>query len=138
MLYGRHLDFVNRRRISVAPRIYLFCLILFLSPFIIIGVLTRENRLFTLRTEELLTLPEHPISSTPTPLFSRSHNKCSVRLYFIMFSSEFMFYLCHLYLIRHNDVQQDFHIKWCWCRLKVTRHVPHQEQELLTLTEFTP
>ena len=57
-------------------------------------------------------------------------------MYLIVFSSEFMFYLCHLYLTTHNGVQQDFHIKWCAFRLKVTRHVPHMEQDLHTNTEY--
>ena len=57
-------------------------------------------------------------------------------MHLVVFSSEFMFYLCHLYLTTHNGVQQDFHIKWCAFRLKVTRHVPHMEQDLHTNTEY--
>ena len=72
----------------------------------------------------------------PHPCFSGSHKRCSVRMYLIVFSSEFMFYLCHLYLTTHNGVQQDFYIKWCAFRLKVTRDVPHMEQDLHTNTEY--
>jgi hypothetical protein len=44
-----------------------------------------------------------------------------------------IFHLCYLYLFTYTIVQHDFHIKWCSCRLTVTRRVSLMEQELLTL-----
>jgi hypothetical protein len=46
-----------------------------------------------------------------------------------------MFYLCVLYLFTYTGVQHDFHVRWCWCHLAVTRRVTIVEQELLTLPE---
>ena len=46
---------------------------------------------------------------------------------------EFMLY--KLYLFTHTDVQYDFCITWCSCRLAVTRLVTVVEQALLTLPE---
>ena len=43
-----------------------------------------------------------------------------------------MFYVCYLYLFTHNGVQHYFYFR---CHLAVTQHVPHVEQELLTLPE---
>jgi hypothetical protein len=43
--------------------------------------------------------------------------------YFLLFCLEFMFYLCYLYLFTYIDVKHDFHIRWCSCRLTVTRRV---------------
>ena len=37
--------------------------------------------------------------------------------------------------ILYNDVQHDFYIRWCSCRLTVTRQVSQVEQELSTLYE---
>jgi len=46
-----------------------------------------------------------------------------------------MFYLCYMYVLTNTGVLHDFHIKWCSCRLTVTRRVSHLEQELLTRPE---
>ena len=40
-----------------------------------------------------------------------------------------------VYLFTHTGVQHGFHVKWCLCRLSVTRWVSLVEQELLTLPE---
>jgi hypothetical protein len=45
----------------------------------------------------------------------------------------FMFYLCYLYLFMYTGMEQDFHIRWCSCHLKVAWQVPLVELELLTL-----
>ena len=44
-----------------------------------------------------------------------------------------MFYLCYLYLFTYIDAQRDFHIKWCSCRLIVTRLMLHVVHALLIL-----
>jgi hypothetical protein len=46
-----------------------------------------------------------------------------------------MFYLCFLCLFTHTGVQHDFHVRWSWCHLAVTRRVAIVEQELFTLPE---
>jgi hypothetical protein len=43
--------------------------------------------------------------------------------------------LRYLYLFTHNGVQHDFFIRWCSCRLTVTRRMTLEEQELLTFPE---
>ena len=45
----------------------------------------------------------------------------------------FMFYLCYLYLFTYIGAQRDFHIRWCLCRLIVTRLMLHVVHALLTL-----
>jgi hypothetical protein len=37
--------------------------------------------------------------------------------------------------VTYTGVQHDFHIRWCSCRLTVTRRVPLVKQEMLTLPE---
>jgi hypothetical protein len=37
-----------------------------------------------------------------------------------------------------TSFQQDFHMKWCSCRLAVTRWVLHVEQEVLILVILKP
>jgi hypothetical protein len=49
------------------------------------------------------------------------------------FCRVFMLNLCYLCLFMHTDVQHDFHVWWCSCRLTVTRRMLLVEQELLTL-----
>ena len=44
-------------------------------------------------------------------------------------------YLCYLYLLTYNGVQHDFHIRWCSCRVTITRRVSLVEKKLLTLPE---
>ena len=46
-----------------------------------------------------------------------------------------MFYPCYLYLFTYSGAQRDFHIRWCSCRLAVTRQVSLVERELLALPE---
>ena len=41
-----------------------------------------------------------------------------------------MFYFCYVYLFTYADVQHDFHVISCSCRLTVTRRVSHVEQKL--------
>jgi len=40
-----------------------------------------------------------------------------------------------VFIYEYTDVQHDFHVRWCSCRLTVTRRVSQVEQELLTLPE---
>jgi len=42
---------------------------------------------------------------------------------------------CRGFMFTYNDVQHDFHIRRCSCRLTVTRWVSLMEQELLTFPE---
>ena len=46
--------------------------------------------------------------------------RCSIDLDSHLCYRGFMFYLCYLYLLKHTGVQQDFHSRWCSCRLSVT------------------
>jgi hypothetical protein len=46
-----------------------------------------------------------------------------------------MFYLCYLYVFTDTDVHHDFHIKWCLCRLTVTRRLSLVKEQLLILLE---
>ena len=43
--------------------------------------------------------------------------------FYIFTLSEFMFYLCYLYLFTHTGVQHDYNIRWCSCSLTVTPRV---------------
>ena len=52
-----------------------------------------------------------------------------------LFFMEFMFHLYYFVKLLYNDVQHDFYIRWCSCRLTVTRQVSRVEQELSTLYE---
>ena len=62
----------------------------------------------------------------------------SVCLYLHLFYSGFMLYVCHLYLVTYTNVQHDFHIRECPCRITLPRRVPLLEQELIIsiATEF--
>jgi hypothetical protein len=51
----------------------------------------------------------------------------TIRIVSNMFCRGFMFYLCYFYLFKNNGIQHDFHIRWCSCRLAVTRWMPHVE-----------
>ena len=62
---------------------------------------------------------------------------CSVRLECHLLYSECVLNSCYLYLFTCADVQRDFYIRWCSCRLTVTRRVSQVEQELPTLLEHT-
>ena len=61
-----------------------------------------------------------------------AYKLCSIRLYSHLFCRGFCF-MCHLYLFTHTDVLLDIHIKWCKCRLAVTRRVTLVEQKLFNL-----
>ena len=54
---------------------------------------------------------------------------------FICFYSWFMLYVCHLYLVTYTDVQHDFHIRECPCRITLPRRVSLVEQELIRFPE---
>jgi hypothetical protein len=55
----------------------------------------------------------------------------------ICFVSGSCFHLCYLYLFTNTGLQHDFKIRWCSCRLAITRRVPLVETKLLTLPEHT-
>jgi len=46
-----------------------------------------------------------------------------------------MLYVCHLYLVTYTDVQHDFHIRECPCRITLPRRVSLVEQELIRFPE---
>jgi len=57
-------------------------------------------------------------------------NRCPIyqeKILFLTFSILWLLFFCHFSYIR---VQYDFNIRWCSCRLAVTRWVPLVEQEL--------
>ena len=58
--------------------------------------------------------------------------RCSIDLY-----RGYVLYLRYLYLFTYTGVQPDLHIRWCSCRLTVTRRVPIVEQKLLTQTQHS-
>jgi hypothetical protein len=67
-----------------------------------------------------------------------SINTMSVRffpLWVVKKAGVLMFCLCYLYLLRNADVERDFNIICCSCRLTVTRCVALVDQELLTIHE---
>ena len=65
-----------------------------------------------------------------------SINTMSVRffpLWVVEKAGVLIFCLCYLYLLRNADVERDFNIICCSCRLTVTRCVALVDQELLTI-----
>ena len=57
-----------------------------------------------------------------------------------LFCRELMFNTCHLCLYTYVCAQHDFHVRWCWCRLRVTRQLSLMGQELQSpeTAEFIP
>ena len=70
-------------------------------------------------------------SSSSFVLSKRVNNRKSIGVVFYLCFYTFytfalsglMFYLCYLFLFTHTVVQHDFNIRWCSCRLTVTRRV---------------
>ena len=55
---------------------------------------------------------------------------CSGCLSYYLINRRCMYYLCYLYLFMYTVDQHNFRIKWCPCRLIITRRVPLVRKKL--------
>ena len=78
------------------------------------------------KTDQIRNKPETTISAKI---------RCSIRINSHLFCRGFMFYLCYFYFFIILVSNMISIIRWCSCRLTVTRWVSHVEQEWLTLPE---